>query len=70
MYTHEQLHDAMHLLTLFTSGDTDISQIGLELASLITSIYCIQAVELCFPLDPTAELRGAGPCWCGSSELQ
>lgn len=55
MYTHEQLHDAMHLLTLFTSGDTDISQIGLELASWITHTYCIHAVGLCFPLGHTAE---------------
>lgn len=55
MYTHEQLHDAMHLLTLFTSGDTDISQVGLELASWITHSYCIHAVGLCFPLGHTAE---------------
>lgn len=55
MYTHEQLRGAMHLPTLFTSGDTDISQIGLELASWIIHTDCIHAEGLCFPLGHTAE---------------
>lgn len=79
MYTQEQLHDAMNLLTLFTSGDTDISQIALELASWITHTYCIHAVGFCFSLGHTAEhqshserltLADVGPQNCSKHDSQ
>lgn len=62
--SHSHVHPwALHLPTLFTSGQTDVSQIGLELVNWITHTYCIHAVGLCFPLGHAAEHQ------CHSEEL-
>lgn len=62
--SHSHVHPwALHLPTLFTSGQTDVSRIGLELVNWITHTYCIHAVGLCFPLGHAAEHQ------CHSEEL-